>query len=100
MGEAPGGPGRGWTRRLVVLAVVLALIVVLVAENFVIIEVRLISRTVEVRLAWALLTAAMVGIITGLLLPRLWRRNQMPVARAASEVSRSETRPPDRTRTR
>ena len=55
------------------LATVLVLLVLFIAENFVVVEVRIITRQVEIRLAWALLIAAGLGIVLGLLLPRLWR---------------------------
>jgi uncharacterized integral membrane protein len=56
-----------------VLAIVLALVVIFVAENFVVIELRLITMAVQVRLAWAVLIAAGLGVVIGLLLPRAWR---------------------------
>ena len=74
MGEAPIGRGRGWTTRLVTLATALALVVLVIAENFVVVEVRLVARAVETRLAWALLIAGGLGIAVGLLLPRPWHR--------------------------
>lgn len=67
---------RKWTLRLAVLAITLALIVLIVAQNFVVVEVRLIARQVEARLAWALLIAFGLGILAGLLLPRPWRRGE------------------------
>ena len=73
MGEAPFRR-RGWTIRLVALATALALVVLVIAENFVVVEVRLVTRAIETRLAWALLVAAGLGLVAGLLLPRPWRR--------------------------
>lgn len=74
MAEAPIGRGRGWTLRLVALATALALAVLLIAENFVVVDVRLVTRPIETRLAWALLVAGGLGVVAGLLLPRPWRR--------------------------
>jgi uncharacterized integral membrane protein len=66
-------PGRDWTARLVALAVALALLVIFVAENFNIVEVRLLVVKTETRLAWALIIAGGLGFVAGLLLPRLRR---------------------------
>ncbi|HVL24902.1 MAG TPA: hypothetical protein VM450_12515 [Thermomicrobiales bacterium] len=73
MTQTPNPRGHNWTFRLVVLATVLVLLVLFIAENFVVVEVRIITRQVEIRLAWALLIAAGLGIVLGLLLPRPWR---------------------------
>ena len=73
MGETPRGRGRGWTLRLVELATALALVVLLIAENFVVVEVRLLLWRTEARLAWALLLAGALGFVLGLLFPRLRR---------------------------
>lgn len=61
------------TIRLMVWAVALALLVLFVAENFIVVEVRLIFWRTSTRLAWALLIAAVLGFLTGWLLPRLRR---------------------------
>lgn len=64
---------RSWTLRLVALAVVMVLLVLFVAENFVVVEVRLLLWRGEVRLAWALLLAALLGFLIGVLASRLRR---------------------------
>ena len=43
------------------------------AANFVLVEVRLIVWAGDVRLAWALLAAAALGFVLGLVAPRLRR---------------------------
>lgn len=58
---------------LVVVAVVLALLVLFVADNFVLVEIRLIVTRVEMRLAWALLIAALGGSIIGFVSGRFLR---------------------------
>lgn len=63
----------GWHPRLFAWAIILALLVVFIAENFETVEVRLIVARTETRLAWALLLAAVLGFGAGLLLPRLHR---------------------------
>lgn len=63
----------GWTARLVALAVLLSLIVVFIAENFVLVEIRLIFARAETRLAWGLLLSAFLGFLVGMVAPRLWR---------------------------
>jgi uncharacterized integral membrane protein len=64
---------RNWTLRLVGFALVAVLLVVFVAENFVVVEVRLLLWRIDVRLAWALLLAGLLGFVLGLLAPRLRR---------------------------
>ena len=75
MGERRSERHRGWawTPRLVAWALALALLVLFVAENFEVVEVRLIVWRTEARLAWALLIAGALGFVLGLLLPRLRR---------------------------
>ena len=61
------------TLGLVVLALVLALAVLLVIQNFQTIRVRLFRAEFELRLGWALLIAAVVGAGLSSLLSRLGR---------------------------
>jgi uncharacterized integral membrane protein len=49
------------------------MLVFFIAENFVVVEVRLLTRHVELRLAWAVLLTGLLGILIGLVLPKLWR---------------------------
>lgn len=65
---------RNWTVRLVVLAVVLALLVVFVAENFSEVEVRLFVTKERTRLAWALLIASTLGFVIGYITARVRKR--------------------------
>lgn len=58
---------------LVVVAVVLAFLALFAADNFVLIEIRLVNVRIEMRLAWALLICAFVGGVIGFLLGRLHR---------------------------
>jgi uncharacterized integral membrane protein len=69
---------RRWTLRLMILAMILAIMVVFIAENFVVVEVRLVTRSVEARLAWVVLISSGIGVLGGLLLPWLWRRDTTP----------------------
>jgi len=62
-----------WTITLALAAVCFTLITVFVAENFVVVKVRLIFFRVETRLAWSLLFAATLGFLLGLLTARLRR---------------------------
>lgn len=64
---------RFLTNRLVVAAVVLALLVLFIADNFVLIEVRLLATRVQVRLAWALLGAFLLGGLNALVFARRLR---------------------------
>lgn len=61
------------TARIVVWAVALALLVLFIAQNFVMIEVRLAFWRVDLRLAYALLGAGLLGFVLGWLLPRVRR---------------------------
>ena len=65
-------PGR-WTLRLVVAAVLLALLAAFIAQNYVTVEVRVLFWSTDMRLAWTVLLAALGGILIGWLLPRFRR---------------------------
>ncbi len=67
------GPDRMTTGRLVSIAVVLLLLVVFIAENFSVVEIRLFISRVETRLAWALLLAGALGFAGRWLAARLRR---------------------------
>lgn len=73
MGEIPIGRERRWTFRLVTLATSLALVVLFIAEKFVIVELRLVTWEFQARLAWVVLIAGGLGVVAGLLLSRVWR---------------------------
>lgn len=65
------------TRRLlwiVGIATFLGIIVLFVADNFVLIEVRLLNVRIEMRLAWALLLAFLLGGTGGVVLGWFWQR--------------------------
>lgn len=66
---------RRWLRlaRQAIVALVVVLLIVFVAENLGVVEVRLIVWHTEIRLAWALLLSAALGFVAGWLLPRLRR---------------------------
>ena len=72
MGEMPG-PNRRWTVRLVVAALALALVAAFIAQNYVAVEVRVLFWSVDIRLAWAVLLAALGGIAIGWLFARASR---------------------------
>lgn len=57
---------------LVMIAVVCALLALFVADNYVLIQIRLINIRIELRLAWALLLTFLAGGGAGYLLG--WRR--------------------------
>lgn len=75
MVEPPIDRERRWALRLTIIAILLALMVVFIAENYIFVEVRLVTRSVEARLAWVALAAGGIGVLIGLLLPRPWRRD-------------------------
>lgn len=78
MGDNGEGKGRRLltNRRLlglVVAAVLFSLLVLFVADNFVLIEIRLVNIRIQMRLAWALLIAVLVGLAIGFLAGRYRR---------------------------
>lgn len=62
-----------WTLRLPLFALLLVLFVTFVAENFIVVEVRVLFWRSDIRLAWALVIAGLLGFGLGLLFPRLRR---------------------------
>ena len=67
---------RPWTRKTIRLglgAVTLAGMTLLVADNFVLIDVGLVLARVEMRLGWALALAMTVGMVIGVALA--WATN-------------------------
>lgn len=73
MADSKGVPYRSIPWRLLTGAVLLALLVLFVAENFSTVEVRLIVAKTETRLAWALLLAGVLGFVAGVIVPRIRR---------------------------
>jgi uncharacterized integral membrane protein len=55
------------------VAILLMLLIFFIAENFVLVEIRLIVTRVQVRLVWALVTAFLIGGVTGVLLASMRR---------------------------
>lgn len=73
----PGGRRVVTNRRLlwlVGLALFLVLLIFFIAENFVLVEIRLIVTRVWVRLVWALLATFLIGLVIGVLLGRVARK--------------------------
>lgn len=59
---------------LVAIAVVLGALALFVADNYVVVGVRLMNLRIEMRLAWALLLAFLLGGVAGYAVA--WRRNR------------------------
>lgn len=72
--QEPSGQRR-WTLWLVIAAVVLALIAIFVTQNYETVEVRLLFWSIEMRLAWAIVLAWLIGVIVGWVVPRRLRRS-------------------------
>ena len=72
--QEPSGQRR-WTLWLVIAAVVLALIAIFVTQNYETVEVRLLFWSIEMRLAWAMVLAWLIGVIVGWVVPRRLRRS-------------------------
>lgn len=77
MNRTTAGTRRVLTNRrlvwLMLAAVTLGTLVLFVADNFVLIEIRLLVTRVRIRLAWALTAAFLFGGVSALALARLWR---------------------------
>lgn len=58
---------------LVIVAVLAALLMLFVADNFVLTEVRFLNRGIQVRLAWAMIIPLALGLSIGWLWGRLRR---------------------------
>ncbi|MQA00953.1 MAG: DUF1049 domain-containing protein [Dehalococcoidia bacterium] len=65
----------GWLR-LILSAVALLLLIIFIVQNSRTVEVSFIIASVETRLVWALLFAAVLGLAIGLLWPNLRRRRE------------------------
>lgn len=61
------------TARWVALGVIAVVLVVFIAQNYDSVEVELFVWDGDIELAWALLAAAILGFLGGLLLPRIRR---------------------------
>lgn len=59
---------------LVGLALFLALLVLFIADNFVLVEMRLFTLRIRARLAWLLLVSLLIGIALGLSVGSMRRR--------------------------
>jgi type VI protein secretion system component VasK len=79
-----------WNRavRALIVAGLLVLAVLIVAENFVLVEVRLLGLSFEVRLAWAVVVPAALTFAGGLLYARA--RSADPSAASPDEDPPSE----------
>ena len=58
---------------LTMVAAFLVLLVLFAADNFVLIEVRLFTVRIQMRLAWALLIPLVGGSVAGFIAGRFWR---------------------------
>jgi uncharacterized integral membrane protein len=67
---------RQWIPRLVAFIVLLILLLVFVAQNSERVDVSLLFWDFHMRLVWALLGSAVVGVLLGWMVPRLWPRRR------------------------
>lgn len=67
---------RSWTRRLIGPGIVLAILALFILLNFDDVEVSLVVWSPEMPLGVALLIAAALGFVAGLLFPRFRRSDQ------------------------
>ncbi len=59
---------------LFVLTAVMAVVAIVVVDNFVIVNVRILTWQMQARLGWVMLTCLSVGTLVGCLLTLIWRR--------------------------
>jgi len=81
-------PRRSWTPRVIGTLLVLALSLLLILENWDRVNVNLLIWDTDIRLAWALLGAFLLGGLTGGLLTRLvtsTRRSRVRVTTTSGE---------------
>ena len=74
MAQQQAGTNYGLWIRLVVVAVALILLLVFIVQNSGVVEIQFIFGSLTTRLVWALLLAAGLGFLIGLLLPRMRAR--------------------------
>jgi uncharacterized integral membrane protein len=71
----PSQPRSRWTTaRHVINAIVVLLLIIFIVDNYNDVRVHFVVTTVTIKLAWALVIAAVLGLIVGWLLHRSWRR--------------------------
>ena len=61
-----------------IAAVILALIASFITQNYETVEVRLLFWSINVRLAWAVIVAWLIGVLMGWLIPRRMRKPSRP----------------------
>ncbi|MGN6485317.1 MAG: LapA family protein [Thermomicrobiales bacterium] len=69
-------PFLTWRRLLVLVAVAILLValVVFMADNFVLVQIRIFTLRIQARLAWALLVPLLLGIGLGWMAHLAWQR--------------------------
>ncbi|HET8521775.1 MAG TPA: LapA family protein [Thermomicrobiales bacterium] len=71
----PPEPRSRWTTvRYVISAIVIVLLIVFIVDNYNDVEVHFVFWTATIQLAWALVIAALLGLVAGWLLRHMWRR--------------------------
>ncbi|HET8521979.1 MAG TPA: LapA family protein [Thermomicrobiales bacterium] len=72
----PPRPRSRWTTaRYVINAIIIILLIVFIVDNYNDVPVHFVFWTVTVQLAWALVIAALLGLVAGWLLRHMWRRH-------------------------
>ncbi len=65
-----------WTPRLIAFIVLLIVLLIFVAQNSERVDVSFIIWDFRMRLVWALLGSAVVGVLLGWMVPRVWPRRR------------------------
>lgn len=68
--------GIRWTPRIIATLVLALLLLLFALQNLQHVDVSLVFWEVEMRLVWALLLFALIGLVLGLVMPRFWSRSR------------------------
>jgi uncharacterized integral membrane protein len=71
----PSRPRSTWTTvRYIITAVIVVLLIIFIVDNYNNVRVHFVFWSVTIQLAWALVIAAILGLVAGWLLRHTWRR--------------------------
>jgi uncharacterized integral membrane protein len=64
----------GTTIRYIITAIIIVLLIIFIIDNYNDVRVHFVFWSVTIQLAWALVIAAILGLVAGWLLRHTWRR--------------------------
>lgn len=74
--RSPRAGGFQWTPRIIIALVLAVLLLIFALSNLDEVELSLIFWEVQIRLVWALLLFAVIGLVIGLIAPRFRSRSR------------------------